>query len=198
MKKYLSLILFILLISVTVRAGWYYGEGLCNVSQQAEDGAQDANISIGRYSDEIYRCFKFVYSGTNGKSICAASTWMSYTGSGTDNYTFAIYANNATPNPDEPDEGTILGTADQQDLGSIGGSETEVSWTFSTPTSALSNGSTYWACMKDETGYDGSNYAIWYLDNGGVTEVIGSSPAVVSWTVNASYGYTGKWEIFSQ
>lgn len=167
------------------------GEIVCETSQQNEDSADTDNYDVGAKSDEKYFGTKFVYSGTNGKAICKIALWLSKTGSPTRNYYARIYTHDS--GNDTPD--TVIGTSDAVASSSVGESEEKVYFTLSTPSSALSNGTTYWVGLNTAS-YDGSNYLNWHITDG-ATERIFDSADGSSWSYRAS-SKTCKWEIYSQ
>ena len=161
----------------------------CNTSQFGETGTTTGNLGVARFETSSYRGAQFVYTGTTTTQICAASLWLNFTGSTSHTYYVAIYSNSGGS------PGSLLGTSDGQDLSSIGGSETEISFDFSTPTSALTNGSTYWIVLYSAS-FDSSNYASWYYEADGATERSTFSGDGSAWT-SADGTTTYKFEIFS-
>ena len=153
---------------------------------QFQDGHADTRTRLGT---------KFVYTGTNGKAICKVVIYAMFTGSSAHNYQVDIYSHDA--GDDDPD--ASLGTSDVQDLSGIGGSETEVTFDFSTPTSALANGTTYWVVLASVSdAYDASNYASWFYNESGTTErVIEYDSTGAGWDT-AYDTATFKYRLYSQ
>lgn len=153
----------------------------CDVTQQSEtDDGSATWFTLARYDADDYVASQFVYSGTDGKAICAVNATAYFTGSSAHGYQAAIYGNDGS---DDPDENNILGTSDELDLNGITGSAPgeQVQFSFSTPTSALTNGSTYHIVFFSDS-VDVDNYANFKRDSTGVTELQHSSSDGASWT----------------
>lgn len=206
LSKYLFLGLILIASLAFARGDYYKGAKTtqsltCNVVQTpTEDGASAGSLDAGKSGDDVYVASKFVYTGTNGKAICQINLWLHFNGSSTHNFDVQIWGHDS--GDDEPDILSVLGTSDSVDLSGIGGSEVETSFAFSTPTSALSNGTTYWVVLHTAS-YDASHYADFHYENNGATErrmISSNSPYDGSdgtWAVtDASTSY--KFELLSQ
>lgn len=167
----------------------------CDVVQQAEDGVSDSARYVGRFSS-AYWATKFVYSGTTAKAICIINLWLKRVGSPTRNYYAAIWGHDA--GNDEPDSGNVIGTGDAVASNTVGTSEEKVEFVLSTPSGALTNGTTYWVLCYTGS-YDGSNYLSWYYDDdsAGTEYVTWSNTSGVDWTFHNDTS-TQKFEIVSQ
>lgn len=198
-------ILIFLICLLPIQAGafdlsWYSAGGgsppaACDVSQEPiEDGAQDGYGHLGKYSSSLYRATKFVYTGTTDKQICELNVWMSYFSPSTEHLYYArIYSHNGS-SPGAPD--AILGTSFSLDLTVLGTSEEKITFTFDTPTSALTNGTTYWVCIYgSRVSY--SHYAQWYFADG-VTEYAKYSTDGSSWAGTEETTKTYKFELITQ
>lgn len=155
--------------------GFAIASGACDTSQFSELGTTNNSVAVASSSANVYRASKFVYNGTNGKSICKILLRLSFTGTNAHQYYAAIYSNGAT----WPD--SAIGTSDALDLSSIGGTETDAIFTLSTPSSALTNGSTYWIVLYSAT-YDADDYANWAYTNTAATEQMAYSGNGTSWS----------------
>ena len=170
-------------------------EATCDVVQTpTEDGTTSGDVTVAAFSASKYRATKFVYTGTNGKAICKVDLWLEFVGSSTHNYYCAIWGHDA--GSDEPQDTDVQGTSDVQDLSSIGGSEVQVSFEFSTPTSGLTNSSTYWVVLYSSTA-DASNYVEWNTEASGTTERTMYDGDGDNWTLGSSTT-TRKFKLYSQ
>jgi len=165
----------------------------CTTSQQAESAAQNAYVHVG-YTGQNWYATQFVYSGTSGKAICQIDIPLCAVGSPTADYYIDIYSDDGG-SPPHPN--VSLGTSDAYDSSTIPscGSENTTSLTFSSPTSAITNGITYWVVFHTATG-DGSNYLRWFQTDG-TTERFDKSSDGSTWT-NQATNKTMKYELFSQ
>jgi hypothetical protein len=200
MIKCLTLIVSIIFLFITASAnvitvGYFGDDGgspppACDVSQEPiVDESTAASYTVGQYSIARYRASQFVYDGTNGKAICSATLRCSYTGSTDRYYTFSIYSDSGN-NPD-----SALGTSDLVELSDLGTSETDAVFNFSIPTSALTNGSTYWVVLAAPAPNNSTHYARWYTTylSGAENELNKYSSDASSWTTgttNESFKYT--------
>lgn len=194
MKKLLLIALIPVIFGFSIPTEVFYGQvstvAPCTTVQQGETEASDGVAEIARYITSTFKAYEFVYSGTNGKQICTINLWLDFVGSSSHTYTVYLYANSAGV------PGAIIGTSEAQDLSVIGASEVKISFTLSTPSSALSNGTTYHLGLGSATD-DASNYARWHRDPNGATEDLAFSADNSSWTPSAETR-TGKFELVSR
>lgn len=193
MKKLLAIILFwfcICAFAAPVIDVLQQVSPPCSTVQFAEDGIRTTQNGVAQYSASRYRAQQFVYTGTNGKQICILNLWLDFQGSNSHKYFAAIYDDNSNL------PGNQIGVSDIKELNSIGGSETKVQFDLSTPSSALSNSSTYWVALYSTT-VSSSDFTRWHMEDNGTTERNAYSSDGSSWSgVNDTRTY--KFELVSQ
>jgi len=149
-------------------AGWYYGGGAATCDAgQSEIAAQTSSTHAGKYNTRTRLATQFVFTGTTGKVVCQVRLYLSFVGTSTHNYTVSIYSDTGADLPN-----TALGTSNTYDLSVLGDAAGEATFDFefTTPTSALTNGTKYWVVLTsvaDAT--DASNHAYWYSNTSGTT-----------------------------
>ena len=163
------------------------------VQTPTEDDASGGSVAVARFSDADWQATQFVYTGTNGKSICQIDLWLNFVGSNAHTYYACIYSDDGggTPHPS-----SSLGCSDATDVSGIGGSEVQTAFVLSSPTSALTNSSTYWVVSYSAT-YDGDDYANWYWETSGTTERFDTSTDGSTWA-NSYTSLTGKYKLYSE
>ena len=134
------------------------GSASCSQEQQDTYASQIGSVNVGRYAATLFLAQQFTYAGVTGKAICSAQLELSFQGSNTRNYYVAIYASDG--GTDMP-TGAALGTSDEVDLSGIGGSAVDITFDFSTPSSALTNGTDYF-CALCVAAADADDYARWH------------------------------------
>ncbi len=161
-----TIICFVFLLTViafSANAGLIIGSGIssssCDTLQQS-DTTGASFYQVGNAAGTIYMASKIVWNGTNSTQVCLAKIFLKKTGSPTRNYTLYIYGDNSN----EPDETNVLGTADVVASSSVAADPGAlVDFNFSTPSSALSNGTTYWLVLYAGSA-DASHYLEWRYD----------------------------------
>lgn len=170
---------------------WYGGGGggSCTTEQMAYDtGTSEAHLSIAINSYD-WRSTQFTYIGTNGKSICGIELWLAWYDTGGDsprNYTFYIYSDNSGV----PASGGSLGNSDTLDFSDdrIGGTKEWYYIPFTTPTSALTTGSTYHIVVQSGS-IDTDDYLEWHGNNDQLVTRNAYSTDGASWTADTNNAF---------
>ena len=201
MKKLIISILFILCLSFQASALGPMmllsggGSTACDqVQLPTIDAAQGGDYDCASASVSKWRATQFVYDGTTGKQICAIDLWLEFYGTNSHTYYVAIYSDDGSDDPD-----VALGTSDSQDLSALGNQQGEeiVSWTFSTPTSALTNGTKYWVVFYSTT-YDAAAFAEWFWTTTAGEKIVDwNGDGLDAWT-NSSTTVSCKYKLYSQ
>jgi len=164
----------------------------CALTTPEETGTTASSVPVGEFAGRLYRATKFVFTGTTGTELCAINLWNHFTGSTAHTYNAQVWSHDG--GGDEPD--AVLGASDFRDLSGIGAIESEEQFLLTTPSSALTNGATYWI-IEYSASADASHYTSWHVEADGATERRMYSADGVTWTLDDAAS-TYKFRIYGQ